>query len=369
MDSLSLKDIKKTAAYKQLPKSVHKSKLNKKDLLRAMENNKRDAKVESPALITFNNNKYVVIEFFSKMENIYKILGDRFRSEAYVKAIRSLRHEDDLPNDLKELMKIPGIGKGIGDKIIEIMTTGKLKKLEKLENDPSIQSILQLSRIAGVGPSLAKKLQKMKLTNIDQLRKKVNDGEIELTNQQELGLKHFDDLNTRIPRAEITDFDKELQKIVKSIDPDLSAQIMGSYRRGNLTSGDIDVLISHKNVMTKDQMERDYITDIAEGLQKRYKHMGTLAHGKFKHMSLLIVDKLVRHVDLIFIPMISLPTAISYFVGSKEHNMKMRETAKRMGYRLNEYSLKNENGEPIKLKNERHLYEILGVEYINPENR
>ena len=375
MDLLTIQQIKKSIEYKNLPNNISKSKLNKKDLLIAIQNNKSNKMSEgrgeekSNNLLSFNNNKYLVIEIFSKMANIYKILGDRFRSEAYIKAIRSLRHIDDIPDNLKNLMKIPGIGKGIGEKIIEISTTGNLNKLKTLQNDNSIQSILQLSRIAGVGPKMAKKLQKMKINSIQQLRKLVQNGEFNLTNQQELGLKYFEDLNTKIPRKEIYDFDKELQIIVKSINPNLSAEIMGSYKRGKSESGDIDVLLSHKNIMTKDEMKEDYISEIAEGIKKRYKHVGTLAHGKFKHMSLYQLDKIIRHIDLIFIVGDSLPTGLSYFTGSVHYNMKMRERAKQMGYRLNEYSLKDENGKPMKVKSERHLHDILGLQYVEPENR
>lgn len=372
MDHLSIKDIKKKEAYKKLPSNINKSKLNKKKLLIAIEKYKNitnSQNLSTKNVISFNNNKFIVIEIFSKLHNIYKILGDRFRSEAYIKAIKSLRHLDELPDNLKDLMKVPGIGKGIGLKIVEITSTGKLNKLLILQNDPSIQSILQLSRIAGVGPALAKKLQKMKITSIQQLRNKVKDGEFDLNNQQQLGLKYFEDLNTKIPRAEIDSFNNELQKIVTTLNTDLTVEIMGSYRRGNITSGDIDILLSHKNIMTKDQMNKDHIQDIVEKLQQRYKNVGTLAHGRFKYMGLYVLDKLVRHIDIIFIPGESLPTAISYFTGSLYYNMKMREIAKKMGYRLNEYSLKNEDGEPIKVISEKHLHEILGVEYVQPKNR
>ncbi len=86
-------------------------------------------------------------------------------------------------------------------------------------------------------------------------------------------------------------------------------------------------------------------------------------------MGLFKLDKIVRHIDIIFVPMESLPTAISYFVGSKIFNMKMRETAKRKGYKLNEYGLYDEYGEQIKLKSERELFDKLGIEYLEPEER
>lgn len=382
MEKLLLKEIKKTNEYKNLPKNINKSKLKKLELLKIInkyniekdKNNLEDIKIENieeeKNLITLNNNnKYLVIEIFSKIENIYKILGDRFRSEAYTNAIRNLRYLDNIPENINELIKIPGIGKGIGEKIIEILKTGELKKLKELENNKIVKSILQLSRIAGIGPVMAKKLHKMKINSIEELRNKVKNNEFKLTNQQELGLKYFEDLNRRIPRIEIENFDKNLQKIVKDIDEELTAEIMGSYIRGKNDSGDIDILLSHKKIKNKNDIDKDYISLLVEKLQNNYINLGTLSHGKFKYMGLYILNKYVRHIDIIFIPTESLVTARAYFIGSHIHNMKMREIAKKLGYRLNEYHLKDNDGNIIPLNNEYELFNILGVEYIEPINR
>jgi len=326
MDNLTVKQIKQTEKYKNLV-HIGKSKLKKKDLLNVISK------------MSFNE-KFLIIEKLSKLQEIHKLLGDRFRADAYLNGIRIIRnYEGTLPRNKKDLKEIDGIGKGLSEKIEEIMTTGKLKKLEELENNPSIKSILQLTRIVGIGPKLSKKLIQSKITSIQQLKQKVKEGEIKLTNSQSLGLKYFDDLNTRIPRNEIEKFEKKLHKIVKKTDPDLTAQIMGSYIRGQSNSGDIDILLSHKNIQDKASMNKDYIKEIVDSLKKNYENVGTLSKGKFKYMGLFKLDKIIRHIDIIFIPMESLPTAISYFVGSREHNMKFRETAKRQGYKLNEYGL------------------------------
>ena len=102
-----------------------------------------------------------------------------------------------------------------------------------------------MTEIVGIGPSFAKKLVKHKIYNINDLKKAYNKGRVKLTNTQLLGIKYNTDLKERIPRKEIDSFKKTLQKITKSIDPKLSFEIMGSYRRGLPSSGDIDVLIYH----------------------------------------------------------------------------------------------------------------------------
>ena len=42
----------------------------------------------------------------------------------------------------KEAAKLPGVGKKISEKIDELLTTGKLKKIEKIENDEVVFYLL-----------------------------------------------------------------------------------------------------------------------------------------------------------------------------------------------------------------------------------
>jgi DNA polymerase (family 10) len=71
--------------------------------------------------------------------------------------------------------------------------------------------------------------------------------------------------------------------------------------------------------------------------------------------------------------------ALMYFTGSKEHNVKLRERALKMGLTLNEYGLFPEDGEaeppqkrgvkPVAGKTEEEVYHKLGLEFVPPEMR
>ncbi|HFD04615.1 MAG TPA: PHP domain-containing protein, partial [Firmicutes bacterium] len=90
-----------------------------------------------------------------------------------------------------------------------------------------------------------------------------------------------------------------------------------------------------------------------------------IAQGKTK--SSIVSDKGIN-VDIRVIVKDEFPSAINYFTGSKEHNIRLRQIAKEKGYKLNEYGLwKNENR--IKLRDEKELYKYLGMKYIEPEMR
>ena len=316
-----------------------------------------------------------IIRILSRLEEIHKIKNDGFRAKAYGKGVFAIREfNGTLPDNVKDLKKIKGIGKGLAEKIVEITNTGKLKKLDDLEANKGILDIIEMHSIAGFGPSTVSKLIKEhKIKNLTELRKAYGNGKLKLTNQQELGLIHFDDLQERIPRDEIKGFEKELKKIVRKVSKDLNITITGSYRRKKDTSGDIDVLLSHKNITKKDEVknsEIDYLDKILEKLKKKYEHVGTIARGKSKYMGLHRIDEKVRHIDFIFMPMESYYSAILYFTGSKELNIKMREMAKSKNYTLNEWGLhKNEDNSRFDVTSEEDIFKLLNMGYIKPERR
>ena len=322
-----------------------------------------------------NYRKNRIIRILSRLEEIHKIKNDGFRAKAYGKGVFAIREfNGTLPDNVKDLKKIKGIGKGLAEKIVEITNTGKLKKLDDLEIDKETLDIIEMHSIAGFGPSTVSKLIKEhKIKNLTELRKAYKDKKLKLTNQQELGLIHFDDLQERIPRDEIKGFEKELKKIVRKVSKDLNITITGSYRRKKDTSGDIDVLLSHKNMTKKDEVknsEIDYLDKILEKLKKKYEHIGTIARGKSKYMGLHRIDEKVRHIDFIFMPMESYYSAILYFTGSKELNIKMREMAKSKNYTLNEWGLhKNEDNTRFDVNSEEDIFKLLNMGYIKPERR
>jgi DNA polymerase (family 10) len=69
------------------------------------------------------------------------------------------------------------------------------------------------------------------------------------------------------------------------------------------------------------------------------------------------------------------PFALAYFTGSKEHNIVMRQRAIARGLRLNEYGLfrsSEETRDPalrITCREEREIFEQLGMAYVPPELR
>jgi DNA polymerase (family 10) len=75
-------------------------------------------------------------------------------------------------------------------------------------------------------------------------------------------------------------------------------------------------------------------------------------------------------VDLRVLPAERWGTLLSYFTGSKNHNVRLREMALKKGLSLNEHAFTPENGgEEIICPTEEAVYQVLGLPYIPPAIR
>lgn len=301
-------------------------------------------------------------DIFSEIIKYYYSMGLQFNALAYRNAIKVIEeYPGNLPRDKKKLMAIQGIGKSISDHIIQIQKTGTIEDYKKYFTNKKVNKIKKISQVLGIGPALAKKLVSKKISNIKELRQAVKNKKIILTKYQSLGLKYYNDLGKKIPRVEISSFDKFISKSIKKVnkkDMVLTYSIAGSYRRKIKESKDIDLIIGYKN---KKDIESFLL------LLKPYI-IGKLGEGQSKLHCLIKWKGRVRKLDIIFVPYKSFTSGLLYFTGSKEHNIKMRKRAKDLGYTLNRYGLfKGKN--KVKLKTEKDFFKILKMKYIIPEKR
>lgn len=312
-----------------------------------------------------------------ELQNITKILGQVYREKAYKKAIAELKK---LPFTITaenldyvfDVHKVPGVGEGIKAKIKEWVTTGKVADLEKLRNDPKVKAYRELSKIAGVGPATIEKWWRMGVRSLVQLRKAVSADKIILNNMQKYGLRYYDDLNERIPRDEVTALGECIKGILIQLDPRVVLEISGSYRRGSTTSGDIDILVSNK-----EQFIDDLLPSMCDMLTRDPNFVDLLSEGSERVTFLYRspVSGKVRQIDVLNIRYPSYGAALLYFTGSWEFNAAMRGYARAKGYRLNQDGLYKYVGkgakklELVPSKTEEEIFDILGIEYVRPEDR
>jgi DNA uptake protein ComE-like DNA-binding protein len=177
------------------------------------------------------------IDLMEKLADIMLKQGEPFRARAYQKAQETIMaYPSDIlsPEDLKGK---PGIGPTIIEKLNEYVSTGTLKVLEREKTNP----VNILAEVYGIGPKKAKELVEKGITSIQELR----ENQQMLNDVQRVGLQYYEDILKRIPRSEIVQYETIFAgEFTKVATPDSRFEIVGSYRRGAESSGDIDMIIT-----------------------------------------------------------------------------------------------------------------------------
>ena len=311
-------------------------------------------------------------EFIDILEQLYNIMmsqGEVHRARAYKKAEETVvNYLEDITN-VEQLKGKPGIGATIMEKFKEYVETGTLKVIEREKNNP----VNIFTQIYGVGPKKAKELVEKGVVTIQQLKE--NQTEL-LNDKQIIGLKYYEDIQKRIPRSEIDKyavyfgkaFEYALDSVgVGSVDG-AKFEIVGSYRRGAQSSGDIDVIITSKNSSVFDKfidklLEEKVIVEI-------------LSRGPTKSLVITQLPGMeFRRVDFLYSTEKEYPFAVLYFTGSKYFNTAMRHVALQKGYTMNEHGMyKFEDKKKTSLvdhdfKDEKDIFDFLGLQYKTPVER
>lgn len=302
-----------------------------------------------------------------------------FRLSSIKKALKIIINHPIKINSSNDLDPYYGIGIGIKSRVDEIIKTGKLSELDKIDNSLTNYEkktvinenniINQLITIIGIGRSNAHKLvHDNNIKSIDDLIKKKD--KLDLNNNILMGLKYYNVYKQSIPRDEITVINKYLNIIANKINNKLLITICGSYRRGKSTSNDIDILITYKNndsddnkyliefikLLKKDKFIVDSLTD--ENVSTKY-----MGFAKYKSYP-------IRRIDIRFVPYKYYYSALVYFTGPDELNKKMRKIAKQKGYKLSEYGLTNlKNNTQLPITTEEDIFNYLDIPYIKPNER
>lgn len=299
-----------------------------------------------------------------------------FKVRAYDKVLKELRALNKPIKTLEDIEDVPGIGARIKEKIREIIDTGVLKAAENIKADSGVNATDLIMGIYGIGAVKANDLIKNhNIRSIAELREAVVKNPKLLNEKQKIGLKYFEDIQERIPRKEMEQHEKEILKIVSSIDKSFEAIIVGSYRREAVSSGDIDVLIGYPEGMTEKEAEAKFKEIIQEFEDKEYI-TDILAKGPKKCLAVAKIanEAKSRRLDLLLTPPVEFPYALLYFTGSDKFNIKMRKKAIEMGYSLSEHGLKimkkdSPAPQPPIMKTEKDVFEFLKIPYLSPKDR
>ncbi len=272
----------------------------------------------------------------------------------------------------KAVKDIDRVGDAIAAKLVEYVETGAIEELEALRSELPAD-IETLTAVEGVGPkTVARLYQELDVQTLTDLERVAQEGKIR--ELRGFGKKSEQNILDNIAFARESQqrellgdarpvADRLIQRL-QAHDAVNKCEVAGSIRRWKPTIGDIDVLVG------TDHPEQVVEAFIAAGDE-------TIEAGTSKASIRLAGVQ----ADLRVVAPTEYGSALQYFTGSKEHNVKLRNYALERDISLNEYgafdlSEANEDstadqrpGPRIAGATEASMYEVLGLTWIPPELR
>jgi DNA polymerase/3'-5' exonuclease PolX len=289
-----------------------------------------------------------------------------FKARAYSSAIKTIKTWPPIRSleDVPAAAKGDGIGKEIRVKIGKIIENGEL------DIDPEARMRAHcfeaFQGIYGVGPKKAEDLIAMGMRSIADVRAALAANPKLLNRNQQVGLRYYEDIQERIPRAEM---DAHAALLMSLKPAALEGTIVGSYRRGAADSGDIDMLVRTASAeVDAGEALRLYVAALQDAGYIRE----VLAQGDTKCLAVACVPGgKMRRLDLLVTPPSQFPFAVFYFTGSDLFNVAVRQRALDRGFTLNEHALTHlkTNRAVDGIRTERDIFAALRMAWKEPVER
>jgi len=310
--------------------------------------------------------------------DILEAQDDQYRPRSYRRAGQNIRDYPEAIEDLvaegpEAVQEIEGVGESIADKVIEFVETGAIETIEEAKEEFPVE-MRELTRVEGVGPKTVGALyEALGITTLEELESAARDQKIREIKgfgpkTEENILEHIEFAKESRKRELLGDArpiaDDLIEFLSESDTVDQSAPA-GSLRRWRETVGDIDILAAG----TDHEAVVDLFTGW-EGVTDVIEAGTTKASIRSDGM----------RVDLRVVDPEEWGSALQYFTGSKDHNVRLRTYAIKRDLKINEYGLFDVSevaepdsgqrvGERIAGETEEEIYEALDLPWIPPELR
>ena len=302
-----------------------------------------------------------IVQIFEEIADMLEILGESvFRIRAYRRGAETVRNASgELSEDL------PGIGKDLAAKIVEIQETGQCEMHERLAKKLS-PGILDILRVRGIGPKKVKLFyESLGINTLEKLRAAAESGA--LATLPRMGEKSAEGIlkaleqgtyeQKRIPYGEAKPLADDYLDYMKQCGELKKVAYAGSLRRERETIGDIDILATGSDAAKMSQHFVDYP-----------KVKQVLAHGPTKSSVVIEEGETLVQVDFRVVDKESFGAALYYFTGPKHYNIKVRTVALKKGLKVNEYGL-FDGEKQIAGETEQSMFETLGLPVLSPKER
>ncbi len=302
------------------------------------------------------------------ISELLEIKGENtFKIRAYAKAARAVEGTtEDIEKIAHEnrLKDIQGVGESIALKIGEYLATGRLQYYEELKKQVP-EELHELLQIPGIGPKTLQYMNKeLGIKSVKELERAAKEHRLRRlahfgeTKEENIlkSIERYRQRSTRIPLGTALPLVKEIVGALKKSGFIEKIEPAGSLRRRKETVGDIDILATSKD---------------APAAIEAFVHLPVVKDiiGKGSTKATIVTREAIQ-VDLRIMESKSFGTSLQYFTGSKEHNIKLRDLARQKGFKLSEYDLEEiSTGRKVYCESDNEVYQKLGLLPIPPEIR
>lgn len=219
-----------------------------------------------------------------KIRRIRELTLDQIGVRAYSTSIAALAAYPHVIQRPNEILALPGCEAKIAHLFAEFQRDGGCKHTDDdgnvaaadaLETDPVLRVLNEFYQIWGVGAKTARDFYYQRgWRDLDDI---VKHGWDSLSRVQQIGVKFYDEFQAGVPRAESEAIADIVRRHANRVRPDaehgVDCIIVGGYRRGKELSGDVDIVVSHRD----DAVTRNLVVDIVASLEAEKYITHTLA--------------------------------------------------------------------------------------------
>lgn len=306
---------------------------------------------------------------FFEIADLLELKGENpFKVKAYRKAAKTIKR---LPEELSKiwqedrLQEIPGIGKNLGAKIVELLTTGTCQLHEELKSQVPV-TLRELLAIPGLGAHSIRLIHRhLQVNTLDDLEKVAKERKIRtlprMGSKTELNiLRSIEMLKRRkqglIPVGVALPLAELILKDLKSLPGVTAGSLCGSLRRGLELIQEVEMLIGTEEPAL-----------VRRAFLKHPQCQEVIASGSRKST---ILTKLGIKVHLWLVKPEEFPAALFYFTGSKEHVARVQSRGEKYELNVNAYGVfSGKEQKKLDINREEEIYQLLQLPYIPPELR
>jgi len=312
--------------------------------------------------------KKSVAKILKEIGVILELKGDNlFKTRAYYNGARIIESFTGNLNDLVEsgeISNLKGIGKALSDKISTLVKTGGLPYYDELKSTIP-EGLLDLIKIPGLGAKKVKIVyDKLDITSVGELEYACRENR--LRDLEGFGEKSQENIiaaielrkkyNERFLYPVALQESENLKKYLIQNNKIIRLEVTGSLRRKLETIKDIDFVCS---CLTSDRKE------IMEFFVAYPEKLSVISQGEIK--SAITLESGIN-CDFRLVNDDEFSVLLHHSTGSKEHNTQMRNYAKSLDLKMNEYGIfKGE--QRLDCADENEIFEELNMDYIPPELR